>query len=74
MNKHSQAEIPIEVIAKGRKLDDVLSAFMEIYERAKAFVTKPGKSEDDIFAETLEASAYRIYLLGVEDGIKGVQK
>lgn len=63
--------IPLEAISKGRSLDEVLGEYMRIWEDAKATVSAPGKGEDEVFADTMEVTAYRIYLLGVEDGMKG---
>lgn len=62
--------VPLNVIAQGRPLKDVLEEYMRIFMYAKKAVTKPGKGEEDVFADTLKAAAYRLYLLGVEDGMK----
>lgn len=43
---------------------------MRIWNDAKKHATTPGKGEDKIFADTMKVIAYRIYLLGVEDGMK----
>lgn len=63
-------DIPVEVIAKGRNLGEVLTEYMRIWGGAKEAATKEGKSPDDIFADTMQAAAYRLYLLGVQDGMK----
>lgn len=71
MNKNStKHSIPLNVIAKGRPLEDVLEEYMRIFMSAKRAATKPGKSEEDVYADTLKLTAYRLYLLGVEDGMK----
>lgn len=71
MNKNStEHSIPLSVIAKGRPLEDVLEEYMRIFQDAQKAATKPGKSDDGIFVDTLKAAAYRLYLLGVEDGMK----
>ena len=44
------SQIPLEAIAKGRDLGEVLTAYMTFHKRATA--------------------VYRLYLLGVEDGMK----
>ena len=67
MNKY---DIPVQAILKGRDFDAVLTEYQRIYDGAKKSATAPGKSEEDIFADTLAAAAYRIYLLGVEDGME----
>lgn len=67
-------EIPAEAIAKGRSFGDVLTAWMEIYDRARDAAIAPGKTGDKIFSDTMMAAAYRIYLLGVEDGMKEAGK
>lgn len=71
MMKHG---IPLEAIAKGRDYDAVLTEYRRIWEIAKEAATAPGKTQDEIFAETMMCAAYRIYLLGVEDGMKEVAK
>lgn len=64
-------DIPMNAIGKGRGLDDILSAWMEIYERAKTENAKPGMTDEEIYTSTLMCAVLRIYLLGVEDGMKG---
>lgn len=71
MDKQGQSAIPIDVISRGRDLGDVLSAYMDCYEKAERVAADPRKPEGKIFAETMQASIYRIYLLGVQDGMKG---
>lgn len=68
MLKHG---IPAEAIAKGRAYVDVLCEYKRIWDGVKAVATVPGKTDDEIFADTMAVTAYRIYLLGVEDGMKG---
>lgn len=67
MLKHG---IPLEVISKGRELGNVLAEYKRIWNGAKEAATVPGKTDDEIFADTMMCAAYRIYLLGVEDGMK----
>lgn len=62
--------IPLEVITKGRDLENVLTAYMTIYENARKAVTTPGKSEAEVFADAMQGAVYRLYLLGVEDGMR----
>ena len=58
-------------IAKGRDLDGVLSLYMDFFPGAREAAATPGKTVDEIFADTMMAVLYRIYLLGVEDGMRG---
>lgn len=67
MLKHG---IPVDVILKGREYEKVLAEYQRIWNGVKEVATVPGKTEDEIFADTLMVAAYRIYLLGVEDGMK----
>lgn len=67
MIKHG---IPAEAIVKGRNYEDVLMEYKRIWNGAKEVASVPGKTPDEIFADTMMAAAYRIYLLGVEDGMK----
>ena len=66
----SKYDIPLRAIQKGRDLSAVLKEYQRIYDGAKKAAIAPGKSEDEVFADTLMGAAYRIYLLGVEDGMK----
>lgn len=65
--------IPVGAIVKGRPLGDVLTEYMRIYDVAKAtyLESHPNAGECEVFAETTTAAVYRLYLLGVEDGMKG---
>lgn len=74
MNEVNQHGVPMEAIAKGRNYDEVLTEYRRIWEGAKEAATAPGKTDDDIFADTMTCAAYRIYLLGVEDGMKEAAK
>jgi len=64
------SQIPLDVIAKGRDLGEVLTAYMTFHKKATAVAAEAGKSEDETFADTMQAAVYRLYLLGVEDGMK----
>jgi len=64
------SQIPMEVIATGRDLGEVLTAYMTFHKRAVKVASEPGKSEDETFADAMQAAVYRLYLLGVEDGMK----
>lgn len=70
--KHSfLTDVPIGAIIKGRDLGQVLEGYMTFFERASAVAAQLGKTEDEIFAATMQAATYRLYLLGVEDGMRG---
>lgn len=67
--------IRLEVISKGRDLGDVLESYMKFYEDAKKVAISHGVTdESDLAASAMQGAAYRLYLLGVEDGMKEVQK
>lgn len=74
MNESMSHAVPMDAISKGRDYEAVLTEYKRIWEGAKEAATAPGKSDDDIFAHTMMAAAYRIYLLGVEDGMKEAKK
>ena len=62
MHEFETARIPLSVIAKGRDLGEVLQMYMDFYEESNR--------EDDRFAKTMMGAVYRVYLLGVQDGMK----
>lgn len=62
--------VPLDAIAKGRNLEAVLTEYRRIWKDANEAATSAEKTQDEIFADTLMCAAYRIYLLGVEDGMK----
>lgn len=71
MNDHPIFDqIPLEAIAKGRDMGEVLTAYMTFHNRASKVAAEIDQSEDEIFADAMQAAVYRIYLLGVEDGMK----
>lgn len=71
MNEFKDETIPIAAISKGRNFEDVLRKCMEYFEKAKREVSTTGKDEHQILSGTMMGTAYRLYLLGVEDGMKG---
>jgi len=73
MNDQFSKKIPIDVILQGRKLDEIYAAYMTFFDRVKevAAAERPKKSEDEILANAMMCATYRLYLLGVEDGMKG---
>ena len=69
-NDPSLSMIPLDVIAKGRDLEDVLGAYLTFHESASKNIAAPGKSEAEIFADAAKCAVYRLYLLGVQDGMR----
>lgn len=63
-------EVPIDAITKGRSLEEVLKELMRIWDEARETVEKVSESADEVFACTVQAAAYRLYILGVQDGMK----
>ena len=74
MNHSFLTDNPIEAIIKGRDLGQVLEGYMTFFERASAVAAQPGETEDEIFAAAMQVATYRLYLLGVEDGMKAVSE
>ena len=64
------SEIPVDAITKGRDMVDVFAAYMMFHKRVVKVAAEAGKSEDETFANAMSAAIYRLYLLGVEDGMK----
>lgn len=74
MNELNQSGVPVEAIAKGRDLGSVISSYMKFYDDARKYVDRDGKTEEEIFSDIMLGSVYRVYLLGVEDGMKEERK
>ena len=53
----SKYDIPLRAIQKGRDLSAVLKEYQRIYDGAKKAAIAPGKSEDEVFADTLMGAA-----------------
>lgn len=70
MHEFETARIPLSVIAKGRDLGEVLQMYMDFYEEAAKIAAQESNREDDRFAKTMMGAVYRVYLLGVQDGMK----
>lgn len=64
----------IDAISIGRSPEDVLDVYMRIWGDAKKVSEKNQNDPDQILADIMAVTAYRIYLLGVEDGMKGASK
>ena len=52
-----------------RDLSGVCSAYRTFFDEARTAAGQSGKSEDQAIAEAMVAAMYRLYLLGVEDGM-----
>lgn len=63
-------EIPLDAITKGRDFEEVLTVYMTAYENCHKAVTALGKSEAEAFADATTGAVYRLYLLGVQDGMR----
>lgn len=49
---------------------EVLHETMRIYKAAHKTAEEAGLTEPELFAAAIEAAAYRLYLLGVQDGME----
>lgn len=63
-------QIPLAVIQKGRSLKEICEETQRIFTEAKAEARKKGKTGDDAVSGAIMATAYRLYLLGVQDGLE----
>lgn len=70
---NEQHTVLLEAISKGRDLESVLDAYMKYFDRAKAVSVQQGKSEDESVSDAMMGAVYRLYLLGVEDGMRGIK-
>lgn len=70
MNKDQSFDVSMDVIAKGRPLDEVLSAYQTMFQNAQRVAEQSGATGDECFAQAMQGACYRLYLLGVEDGGK----
>lgn len=60
-----------EVVSKGRAFENVIEKLWQVWKDAEDFVESGDKDAPETFGELLEYIGYRMYLLGVEDGMKG---
>ena len=70
---NEQHNVPLEAISKGRDLGSALDAYMKYFDRAKAVSVQQGESEEESVSDAMMGAAYRLYLLGVEDGMRGIE-
>ncbi len=62
--------IPLDVISKGRDLGAVLEAYVRFFKDAGDISRQSARDEDQVFSDSMMGAAYRLYLMGVEDGMK----
>lgn len=74
MNNLNSHNVPLSAVTTGRSLGDVLSAYTGFFNRARECATARTKDDDKLFAEATTGAVYRLYLLGVEDGMNGGKK
>jgi len=60
----------LAAITKGQSFGDVLDEFNQMYKNAEKEIAKQISDPDEVFAQCLMGAIYRIYLMGVEDGMK----
>lgn len=65
------SNIPLSAINKGRSFEDVLIEAQRIIPDVMAAAESNGLTGSDFISSTIACAAYRIYLLGVEDGMGG---
>ena len=63
-------EIPLKAISKGKDLGRVLQEYMRAYSESAKISASMGKSDDEVLSDATMCAVYRIYLLGVEDGMR----
>lgn len=61
--------VDIRLIEQGRDLEDVLEKYMGFYTAAEAEARRLGKQGDEAIAAAMQGATYRLYLLGLKDGI-----
>ncbi|MCI6618306.1 MAG: hypothetical protein MSD82_05570 [Prevotella sp.] len=65
--------IPMEVICKGRPLEEILEKYVSFHENAERVAEDISISEEDRFSGAMMCALYRVYLLGVEDGMENAK-
>lgn len=73
MNETTQGYASIDSVINGRDFGEVISRYVRYHSDAKKIVEGSDALQDEIFAEAMSRAIYQIYLLGVEDGMKGAQ-
>lgn len=59
-----------EVVLKGRPFEDVIEKLQQVWEDAIKFAESEHEDGSYELGDLLEYTGYRMYLLGVEDGMK----
>ena len=65
--------IPLKVICKGRPLEEILEKYMSFHKNAERVVADISISDEDRFSGAMMGALYRLYLLGVEDGMENAK-
>ncbi len=63
-------QIPLTAIQKGRSLENICEETQRIFTEAKTEARKKGQVGADATSGAIMATAYRLYLLGVQDGME----
>lgn len=71
MNETSHRYVPVDAVINGRDFGEVLSRYVRYHTDAKKVAEEKGTNPDEVFADAMTGAIYQIYLLGVEDGMKG---
>lgn len=66
---NNDKNIPLSAISAGKSMEEVLEKYMSVFGEVKAISIEQGNLPDDATTDAMMVSAYRIYLLGVEDGM-----
>lgn len=66
--------IPNEAVAKRRTFNEVMDEYQRALEGEQEAIKSSGEIQESVLLRATMAAAYRMYLLGVEDGMKEVSK
>lgn len=72
--KENERMIPLGAISKGRALSEVLDEYRRVYNDAVEIADDGTRDSDETDCAAIVCAAYRVYLLGVEDGMKRAEK
>lgn len=63
-------EIPLSAIANGRSYEEILYETQRIFTDASTAAIARGSNGDNITSDAIALTAYRLYLMGVADGME----
>lgn len=66
--------IPLSAINSGRPLEKVLEKYMSAFTDCKKRCVKSGMQDDEATARSMTAAVYRVYVMGVEDGMNAMRE